>query len=78
MTIQKFNISMGKTPAPKTMMDLGEVIKWIRDLNLSDKLTNTLIYKARTLPNGSLVHFVKNINLYITNLNKENNHDKSA
>jgi hypothetical protein len=42
-----------------------DVINVIKDLKVSEKLSDELINKANSLPQGSLSYFVKHINEYI-------------
>lgn len=81
MSIQQFGFttSTGEPrPQPiKKLLSYEKIAVHIQSLGLPDDLTEKLLLKARSIPQGALRHFLENINLHISNLSKvQNGHDK--
>lgn len=79
MSINNFKVSVngdGKKMM-NTPVTFEMVVNHVKRMGLEDNVTRAILNKARTLPPGSLQHFVNNINNYIVNLTRETHHDKN-
>lgn len=74
MSIQNFKCKIaeiGMTANAKTHVSYESVIKHLNSMDLDEHTLETLSKKARSLPPGSLEHFVNNIQTYIIANNKK-------
>lgn len=68
MSIQNFKCKVaetGMTANSKTTITYESVIEHLKKMDLDEHLFGVLSKKARTLPPGSLEHFINNIQTYI-------------
>lgn len=74
MSIQKLKASIiSEKNKPLIVVDYDKVAKLIGSMELPDDISKKLLQKARSMPYGSLPHFVSNINLHIKNLSGDKN-----
>lgn len=80
MSIQKFSFSIiggervKQNKEPHVTFDF--VLECIKRMNLGAPTMTSLVNKARSMPPGTLPHFLKNIHTYVANLTKVP-HDKT-
>ncbi len=70
MAIQRFKakITSGANfGKPLVVIDYEKVARFITNMELPEDITKKLLHRARTVPQGSLRHFIDNINLHISN-----------
>lgn len=53
-----------------------QVKEYVKTLRLEDSVALAVLSKARSIPPGSLSHFITNIHTHITNVTRET-HDKT-
>jgi hypothetical protein len=78
MTVQNFKMSVnGDNNQMNTKVITFEIaVERIKHMGLETNVTVALIGKARTVPPGSLEHFVNNIQTHIANVVRETNEQK--
>lgn len=70
MSIQNMKLKItetGITPKTKTNLTYEIVIEQIKKMELDQKTFDALSVKARSMPHGSLQHFMNNIQTHIIN-----------
>ncbi len=70
MAIQRFKakITSGIPNTRLVVIDYEKVERFVLAMELPEEITKKLLHKAKTIPQGSLKHFIDNINLHITNM----------